>query len=162
VLVILGPGVGAFNPASGLVLISALTGAGVVVTGKVLLRTESAESTVFYLTLFSVPFAAIVAALYWQWPTLAQIPWLLALGLVANTYIYCMTRALKIAETSLVMPFDFLRMPAAALAGFAFFAEMLDLWAWIGAAIIFSSSIYIANREMRAAKAAAGPPSGAP
>ncbi len=66
VLVILGPGVGAFNPASGLVLISALTGAGVVVTGKVLLRTESAESTVFYLTLFSVPFAAIVAALYWQ------------------------------------------------------------------------------------------------
>ncbi|HJN60918.1 MAG TPA: hypothetical protein QF630_07730 [Alphaproteobacteria bacterium] len=73
-----------------------------------------------------------------------------------------MTRALKIAETSLVMPFDFLRMPAAALAGFAFFAEMLDLWAWIGAAIIFSSSIYIANREMRAAKAAAGPPSGAP
>ena len=73
-----------------------------------------------------------------------------------------MTCALKIAETSLVMPFDFLRMPAAALAGFAFFAEMLDPWAWLGAAIIFSSSLYITNRELRAARAAAAPPSGAP
>ncbi len=159
VLAILGPGVAAFDPAAGLVLVSALTGAGVVVVGKVLLRTEGAESTVFYLTLFSVPFALIVAALNWQWPTLEQIPWLLALGLVANTYIYGMTRALKIAETSLVMPFDFLRMPAAALAGYAFFAEMLDPWAWFGAAIIFSSSLYIANCELRAAQAAVSRPS---
>ena len=160
VLIIVQPGVAAFNPAAGLVLVSALTGAGVVVTGKVLLRTDGAELTVFYLTLFAVPFALIVAALRWQWPTVDQIPWLLALGLVANTYIYGLTRALKIAETSLVMPFDFLRMPAAALAGYAFFAEMLDPWAWLGAAIIFASFLYIANREMRADQAAPSSPSG--
>jgi drug/metabolite transporter (DMT)-like permease len=160
VLAIVRPGVAAFDPAAGLVLISALTGAGVVVAGRVLLRSDSAELTVFYLTLFSVPFALIAAALRWQWPTLEQIPWLLALGLVANTYIYGMTRALKIAETSLVMPFDFLRMPAAALAGYLFFAEMLDPWAWLGAAIIFASALYIANRELRAAQVAVGSPSG--
>ena len=150
VLAIMRPGVAAFDPAAGLVLVSALTGAGVVVTGRVLLRSDSAELTVFYLTLFSVPFALIAATLNWQWPTIEQIPWLLALGLVANTYIYGMTRALKIAETSLVMPFDFLRMPAAALAGYLFFAEILDPWAWLGAAIIFASALYIANRELRA------------
>jgi drug/metabolite transporter (DMT)-like permease len=142
--------VAAFDAAAGLVLVSALTGAGVVVTGKVLLRSESTELTVFYLTLFSVPFALIPAALWWQWPTLAQIPWLIGLGLVANTYIYSMSRALKIAETSLVMPFDFLRLPTAALAGFIVFGEMLDPWSWLGAAIIFASSIYITNRELRA------------
>ena len=151
VLAIMRPGVAAFDPAAGLVLVSALTGAGVVVTGRVLLRSDSSELTVFYLTLFAVPFALLAAALNWQWPTLGQVPWLLALGLVANTYIYGMTRALKIAETSLVMPFDFLRMPAAALAGYVFFAEMLDPWAWLGAAIIFASALYIANRELRAA-----------
>ena len=150
VLAIMRPGVAAFDPAAGLVLVSALTGAGVVVTGRVLLRSDSSELTVFYLTLFSVPFALLAAALNWQWPTLEQIPWLLALGLVANIYIYGMTRALKIAETSLVMPFDFLRMPAAALAGYLFFAEILDPWAWLGAAIIFASALYIANRELRA------------
>ena len=152
VLVILRPGIAAFDPAAGLVLISALTGAGVVVTGKLLLRTESAELTVFYLTLFSVPAALVPAAIWWQWPTLAQLPWLLALGLLANIYIYGMSRALKIADTSLVMPFDFLRLPAAALAGFLFFAERLDPWAWLGAAIIFGSSIYITHRELRAAR----------
>jgi drug/metabolite transporter (DMT)-like permease len=152
VLVILRPGVAAFDPAAGLVLVSALAGAGVVVTGKVLLRSESSELTVFYLTLFSVPIALVPAAIWWQWPTLAQIPWLLALGLVANIYIYGLTRALKIADTSLVMPFDFLRMPAAALAGYLFFAELLDPWSLLGAAIIFASSIYITNRELRAAR----------
>jgi len=155
VLAIVRPGVAAFQPAAFLVLVSALTGAGVVVTGKVLLRTDSAEVSVFYLTLFSVPFALMAAAAFWQWPTLEQIPWLLALGLVANSYIYGLTRALKIAETSLVMPFDFLRMPAAALAGFAFFSEVLDPWAWFGGAIIFASSLYITNREMRASRHAA-------
>ena len=55
VLVILQPGVAAFNPATGLVLVSALAGAGVVVTGKVLLRTDSAELTVFFFDIkFSI------------------------------------------------------------------------------------------------------------
>ncbi len=148
VLVILRPGLATFDPAAGLVLVSALTGAGVVVTGKVLLRGDSAELTVFYLTLLSVPIALIPAAIWWQWPTLAQIPWLL--GLVANVYIYGLTRALKIADTALVMSFDFLRLPAAALAGYLFFAELLDPWALVGAAIIFASSIYITDRELRA------------
>lgn len=149
VLVILRPGVSAFEPAAALVLISALTGAGVVVTGKMLLRTDSLELTVFFLALFSVPFAFIPAAISWQWPTLAQVPWLIVLGVLANVYIYSQTRALQIADTSLVMPFDFLRLPAAAIAGFLFFAELIDPWVWLGAAIILASTIYITNREIQ-------------
>ena len=74
----------------------------------------------------------------------------LALAVVANGYIYGLTRALKIAETSLVMPFDFLRMPAAAVAGFILFAETLDPWSWLGAAIVFGATIYITQREIKA------------
>ncbi len=70
---------------------------------------------------------------------------------MGNGYIYGLTRALKIAETSMVMPFDFLRMPAAALAGFILFAETIDPWSWAGAAIVFSATIYITQREMRVA-----------
>lgn len=151
VLVILRPGIVAFNLASGLMLISALSGACVVITGKVLLRTEGSEQTVFYLTLFAVPFALLPALYFWEWPSLDMLPWLAALAVVANGYIYGLTRALKIAETSLVMPFDFLRMPAAAVAGFILFAETIDPWSWVGAAIVFGATIYITQREMRAA-----------
>jgi drug/metabolite transporter (DMT)-like permease len=153
VLVILRPGIVAFNLASGLMLVSAFTGACVVITGKVLLRTESAAQTVFYLTLFAVPFALAPALYFWEWPSLEMLPWLAALAVVGNGYIYGLTRALKIAETSLVMPFDFLRMPAAALAGFILFAEVIDIWSWIGAAIVFSATFYITQREMKAARA---------
>ncbi len=142
------------QPAAILVLISALTGASVAVTGRVLLRTDKAELSVFYVNLFAVPAALMPAVIWWQWPTLEQIPWLIGLGLLANIYIYGSSRALKIAETSMVMPFDFLRLPAAAFAGFLFFAEILDPWAWAGAAIIFGSSVYITSREMRAARPA--------
>jgi len=151
VLVILRPGIVAFNLASGLMLISALSGACVVITGKVLLRTEGSEQTVFYLTLFAVPFALLPALYFWEWPALEMLPWLAALAVVANGYIYGLTRALKIAETSLVMPFDFLRMPAAAVAGFILFSETIDPWSWVGAAIVFGATIYITQREMRAA-----------
>ncbi|MDP6707538.1 MAG: DMT family transporter [Alphaproteobacteria bacterium] len=153
VLVILRPGLSAFQPAAILVLISAFTGASVAVIGRVLLRTDDPGLSVFYVNLFAVPVALAPALVWWQWPTLEQVPWLIGLGLLANAYIYGSSRALKIAETSLVMPFDFLRLPAAAFAGFLFFAEVLDPWAWLGAAIIFASSVYITNREIRAAKA---------
>lgn len=151
VLVILRPGIVAFDLASGLMLVSAFTGASVVVTGKVLLRSESSELTVFYLTLFAVPFALMPALYHWEWPSLELLPWLAALAVVANIYIYGLTRALKIAETSMVMPFDFLRMPAA-VAGYILFAETLDPWSWIGAAIVFAATIYITQHEMNAAK----------
>ena len=150
VLVILRPGFVAFNLASGLMLVSAFTGASVVVTGKGLLRTESAEKTVFYLTLFAVPFALMPALYFWQWPSLEMLPWLAALAVVGNGYIYGLTRALKIAETSMVMPFDVLRMPAAAVAGYILFAETIDPWSWFGAAIVFGATIYITQREMKA------------
>ncbi len=156
VLVIVRPGLAAISPAAILMLASALTGAGVVVTGKVLLRSESSAATVFYLTLFSVPFALLPALWHWEWPSLDLLPWMVALALLANTYIYSLTRALNIAETSLVMPFDFLRMPAAAVAGIILFAEVLDPWVWLGAAIVFSATIYITQREMKAAKSATG------
>ncbi len=57
VLVTLRPGFVEFHLTSGLILVSAFTGASAVVTGKGLLRAECAEQTVFYLTLFAVPFA---------------------------------------------------------------------------------------------------------
>ena len=152
VLVIVRPGFESIHPAVVLVMISAITGAAIVIIGKILLRTDSVELTVFLVMLFSVPFSLIPALIWWQWPTVSQIPSLILLALLANAYMYGLSRALKIAETSLVMIFDFLRMPFAALSGFLFFAEVLDPWCWVGAATIFGSSIYITRRELQLAQ----------
>lgn len=150
VLVMLRPGAAAVDPVAGLVLLSALTFAAVVVTGKMLAHTESPEAIVVYVYLYSIPLSLVPALLFWQWPSGEQWLWLLALGIVANGNMYGISRALSIADASLSQPFDFVRLLFTALVGYFAFAERPDLWTWIGAAIILASSVYITHREARA------------
>ena len=44
---------------------------------------------------------------------------------------------------------EFTKLIWAAAIGFVFFAEVPDVWVWIGAGVIFASTIYIAWRESR-------------
>ena len=53
------------------------------------------------------------------------------------------------------MSFDFLRLPAAAVIGFILFAELPDVWVWLGGAVICASTVFIAHRESMAGKKAA-------
>ncbi|MDP6953652.1 MAG: EamA/RhaT family transporter, partial [Alphaproteobacteria bacterium] len=60
---------------------------------------------------------------------------------------FCMTRALKLADATIVMPLDFLRLPLIVLVGWAFYGEMLRIEVAIGASIIIASLIYALRRE---------------
>ena len=55
-------------------------------------------------------------------------------------------------DASVCAPFEFARLPFAALIGFLWFGEVTDLWTWVGAAIIAGSSVYVAYREARLAR----------
>ena len=52
-------------------------------------------------------------------------------------------------EAGAVMPFDFLRLPFAALGGLMLYGEVPDLWTVAGGVLVFASAIYIAMREAR-------------
>jgi drug/metabolite transporter (DMT)-like permease len=58
-------------------------------------------------------------------------------------------RGFASTEASLVMTFDFSRLPFAVLIGWLAFGEVTDRWTWIGAAVIFASAAYITRREAR-------------
>ena len=55
--------------------------------------------------------------------------------------------AFEYAEASLVAPFDYGQLIGAAVFGYVIFAELPDLWTWVGAVIIVASGIYVARRE---------------
>ena len=57
------------------------------------------------------------------------------------------TRALKLGEVSALTPISFTQLPVVTLAGWLLFAEAIDGATLIGAAIILSSTFYIAHRE---------------
>ena len=70
-------------------------------------------------------------------------------GLLGSVGHYCMTEALRLAETSATQPIRFLDLLWAALTGFLFFGEQPTIWTFAGAAIIFAATTWIARREAR-------------
>ena len=45
------------------------------------------------------------------------------------------------------LPFEFTRMPFIAILAYVVLGEVPDKWVWLGAAVIFGSTLYIAQRE---------------
>jgi drug/metabolite transporter (DMT)-like permease len=133
-------------------LFSAATAAMGSITVKFLARSESTVAIVSYMVIYLTPISLVPALFVWQWPSPETLGLLLLLGLFGTMSHLCVARALAVADASAIAPFEFLRLPYAALLGFAFFGERPDAWAWLGAAIIVASSLYVAHREARLAR----------
>ena len=78
--------------------------------------------------------------------------WLVFIGVIGTLGQIVVTEAVKLADMTVLMPFDFLKLVWAAFLGIVFFAEMPDFLTWVGGAIVFGSSFYIAWREAKLRK----------
>ena len=154
-LLILRPGFSEIDPNLLIVILSAAGMAAAFIVIKILSRTESSTTIVAYLNLFMVPAALIPALFVWQWPTVQEFTWLVVVGVSGTCAHLAMTKAFAVAETTVIMPFDFTRLPFTALIGYIAFSEVPDIWTWVGAAVIFSSTFYITYREAQIERTAA-------
>ncbi len=145
--VVLRPGLDVVGPGQLLVLFSAATWGCTLLIIKVLGRTDSSVTITAYMVLLLAPLSLVPALFVWQWPTPEQLAWAALIGAVGTAAQFLMTHALKMAETAVVMPLDFLKLVWAAILGYAFFAQVPDMFTWIGGAMIFASAAYIAYRE---------------
>lgn len=73
-------------------------------------------------------------------PSLASLPWVAVLGFTGLSAHFCVTSALRIAPATLVMPFDFLRLPLIALVGVILFGEPVSLFVAAGAILIIAGN----------------------
>ena len=150
-LIILRPGFQATDPGALLVLFSAVLWAATMIVIKILGRTESSITITGYMNILLTLLSVGPAIYVWQTPAPEDWIWLLLLGLLGTLAQIALAQSLKEAESSLVMPFDFLKLIWAASLGYLLFAEVPDLFVWIGGGVIFASSTYLAYREGRAA-----------
>jgi drug/metabolite transporter (DMT)-like permease len=151
VLIVVRPGAEAVSPYAGLMLLSALFAAAVTLIVKRLTATESPSTIVLYQSLFMTALSVPLALAYWRTPTLVELPLLLLVGLLGTVSWLCMARAFALADTSIVVPFEFARLPLVAVVAYVLFAEVPTIWTWLGGAVIFGSTAYITHREVRAA-----------
>jgi len=149
-LIILRPGIEVISIGAVLMLVGAVFVAISVLYIKVLSRTESPNTMVFYMALLTTPVSAIPLLWVWEMPQGITWLWLFGVGISATGGHLCLTRAMASADASAVLPYDYVRLVFVAIIAFFLFGEVPDLWTWVGSVVIFGSGVYIANRESAA------------
>ena len=152
VLVLMHPGKGTFNFASLVAVVAAVMSASVAISIKFLSRTEKADAIVIYTTMIWVPLSLVPALFYWTQPTGITWLWIVLSGFLGTTAHMCWTRALTLADASLLTPISFLQVLIVGVFGYFLFDEAVDRLTVLGAAIIFGSNLYIAQREASLAR----------
>ena len=69
------------------------------------------------------------------------------LALTGTAAQMMLAESLKTAETTAVLPFDFLKIVWASALGYLLFAEIPTVYVFVGAGVIFGSGFYVAWRE---------------
>ncbi|WP_199259949.1 DMT family transporter [Paracoccus binzhouensis] len=87
-------------------------------------------------------------------PSSAAAPWVALLGTTGLAAHFCIVNALRVAPATLVMPFDFLRLPVIAIVGLLLYDEPIGLAVVAGAALILVGN-YINIRAPAPAQRAA-------
>ena len=146
-LIVIDPVYSSINNGHILVLLSASVWSVSLIIIKILGRTESSVTITSYMVIIMIPLSAIAAYFYWELPTLIDLFYLMIIGVCGTAAQMLLAQALRQGDTSIIMPFDFLKLIWAVGIGYLFFFEVPSLNTWIGSIVIFLSTLYIAYRE---------------
>lgn len=153
ILLIVRPGFEEIHVGTWIMLIGAVGFGAALTCTKSLTRTESPLTILIFMSIIQLPLGLIPAAFDWVNPTLEDVPFLAVIGSTGIFAHYCMARAFSLADATIAMPIDFLRLPFIAVVGFFLYDEALELWVLLGALIIFAGNYYNLQKEHRAATA---------
>ena len=150
-LLIIRPGLQPMELGPALVLVSAAVWGYVMILIKSLTRTDSAVTITAYMVLLMSPMTLVCALFVWTWPTGSELAVLAVIGVAGTIAQMCMTHSLRMAETMVVLPFDFTKLVWGALFAWILFGEVMDGWTLLGSLVIFAGGLYVAFRERQLA-----------
>ncbi len=150
-LIILRPGVSGFSLDSLYVLGAAIGFALTHIATKRLTSTDTVLQVLFWMVLIQFPISAVAAVFDWSPLSWGMVPWALVIGATGLSAHFCMTKALNLADATVVIPLDFMRLPLIAVVGFAVYNEAFDIFVLFGALVMFSGN-YVSLRRERAAE----------
>ena len=149
VVIILRPGFGFFHLGALVALGASFLYAGNMIATKELSGTDSPLAVLFWMSVVQTPLSLAAAIPGWVAPPASQLPWMILIGVGSYTAHYSMTRAFKLADATVAVPIDFVRLPLIAVVGALFYNEAFDPLIIVGAAVIFAGTYYSLSRERR-------------
>jgi drug/metabolite transporter (DMT)-like permease len=136
-----------------LVALAAAVGFAVSVTMvKSLTRSDSALAIIFWMLVVQSLLGLLPALWVWRWPSPGVWGWIGVVAFCGTFSHYCMARAMRHADATVVMPMDYLRVPLTALAGWLIYAERLDLFTVAGTLLILGGNLLNIRRAGNAAR----------
>lgn len=138
---------------SAAVLCAALCYASMVVMMRVLARTDSTESMVFWLTVAFAVFGTLLAAGDWipiqaqHWPLIA------ALAFSGFCGQLLLTEAFRRGDASAVAPFEYTALLWSVSADWVVWQALPDDYTLLGAGVIVASGVWLIRRENRMRRA---------
>ena len=151
VMIALGPSAGALTPAA-LVAIAGSFLFSVLMVCTRLVRGTSDLVLVTTQTVGALVFGLVAAPFVWVPLHPRDTLLLILLGVTAMVAHMCINRALKLAQASIVVPYQYTTILWAILFGFIFFGDIPRAAMLVGAAVIIAAGIYIFVRERKVAK----------
>ena len=136
VLVVLRPGLADVSLGSIIMLIGAVGFAGSLMATKRMTVTEKPLTIIFYMTLIQTPVGLLLAINDLHWPTPVTGLWLILVAILGFTAHFYIIRAFSLADAIVVAPIDFLRLPIIAAVGVLIYGEALELWVFVGGALV--------------------------
>ena len=131
-------------------LAGSLTWCGLTLTTRMLTRTESTGTILAWVGL--VTFLGVLPVAVWGWQPVGGLELLMlaAFAVCSPSIILLVTEAFRFGEASAVGPFQYLRLPIAALFGWVLYAEAPDAWGWAGSIVILAGAALVSTAEARA------------
>jgi drug/metabolite transporter (DMT)-like permease len=149
IVIILRPGWQHVPPAALVMLAGSFAYALTMIATKRLAGHDTVFAVLFYMAAIQLPPGLAFAIPGWVTPGVAELPWVIAVGATGLSAHMCLTCAFRIADATLVVPFDFLRLPLIAVVGMLFYNEPPEVAVFLGASVIFAGTYYSISVESR-------------
>ena len=165
VVIAVNPGSGVFEPAAFLALLAAISYAiSIIATRKLGNRTNGGTMTLITVVFFmaaggvlALVFSQLdsssahpsLAFLYRGWTTPTSQDWLMlmALGAISGVGFFALSQAYRLAEASVVTPFEYSYLPWSVFWGIMIFGTYPGWNTWVGIVLIVGAGLLIVFRE---------------
>lgn len=149
VLLVTAPGADTLQAGSLFALANAVLFGTVTVGVRRMTSTESAETLTMYQMLFLTGFFAAALPFGWLTPTLPDFGAMVVNGLGNALGQYLWTRALHLAPTSAVVPFNYFSLVWAIILGFLVWGDIPSATLLMGSAIVVGTGMFLLWHESR-------------
>lgn len=145
-LLIVRPGSETFTSAALLPLGAAVSYALFMLSARRLPKDESIWTAMFFANAVPLAISSFFVPTFGGWPSWADMPPFIALGLFGAAAITLITQAFRVAAATIVAPFDYTGIVWATVFGLLLWGEKPALPSVVGMAVIIASGVYLASR----------------